>query len=40
MFDYNQTPFASALLAWTAWALLFRGPVAVTLTAVLTPAGS
>jgi uncharacterized membrane protein len=36
MFDYNQTPFASALLAWTAWALLFRGVVAVALTVTLT----
>ncbi len=35
MFDYNQTPFASALLAWTAWALLTRGPVAVLVTALL-----
>jgi uncharacterized membrane protein len=36
MFDYNQTPFASALLVWTAWALLFRGPIAVAATVALT----
>jgi uncharacterized membrane protein len=35
MFDYNQTPFASALLVWTAWALAGRGPVAVCVTAIL-----
>lgn len=29
MFDFNPTPFASALLLWTAWALVCRGPVAV-----------
>jgi len=35
MFDYNQTPLASALLLWTAWALACRGPVAVFVTALL-----
>ena len=35
MFDYNQTPFASALLLWTAWALVRGGPVAVFVTALL-----
>ena len=35
MFDYNQTPFASALLLWLAWALVCRGPVAVLVTAAL-----
>jgi hypothetical protein len=36
MFDYNQTPLASALLLWTAWALAGRGPVWVAVTALLT----
>jgi hypothetical protein len=35
MFDYNQTPLASALLLWTAWALSCRGPVAVLVTVAL-----
>jgi uncharacterized membrane protein len=29
MFDFNPTPLASALILWTAWALVLRGPVAV-----------
>lgn len=39
LFDYNQTPAASALLLWTAWALTTRGPVAV-LVAVLLACGA
>jgi uncharacterized membrane protein len=35
MFDYNQTPAASALLLWVAWALACRGPVAVVVTTLL-----
>jgi uncharacterized membrane protein len=35
LFDYNQSPLGSALLLWTAWALVVRGPVAVALTAIL-----
>jgi uncharacterized membrane protein len=35
MFDYNQTPAASALLLWVAWALTCRGPVAVVITTLL-----
>jgi uncharacterized membrane protein len=35
IFDYNQTPIGSALLLWTAWALMCRGPVAVVTTALL-----
>jgi uncharacterized membrane protein len=36
MFDYNQTPFASALLLWAAWALVGRGPIAIVITTLLT----
>jgi len=35
MFDYNQTPAASSLLLWVAWALTCRGPVAVVITTLL-----
>jgi uncharacterized membrane protein len=35
MFDFNPTPMASALLLWTAWALVCRGPLAVTAFALL-----
>ena len=35
MFDYNQTPAASALLLWAAWAMSCRGPVAVVITTLL-----
>ncbi len=35
MFDYNQTPAASALLLWAAWAMTCRGPVAVVITTLL-----
>jgi uncharacterized membrane protein len=35
LFDYNQTPLGSALLLWTAWALLMRGTVAAAVTALL-----
>jgi uncharacterized membrane protein len=35
MFDFNPTTFASALLLWTAWALVCRGPVAVVVLALL-----
>ena len=34
LFDYNQTPLASALLLWTAWALV-RGGVAVIFVSAL-----
>jgi uncharacterized membrane protein len=39
LFDYNQTPFASALLLWATWAIAFRGPVAI-LVAVLLACGA
>jgi uncharacterized membrane protein len=35
MFDFNPTTFASALLLWTAWALVCRGPVAVVVFTLL-----
>jgi uncharacterized membrane protein len=38
MFEYNPTTMGSALLCWTAWALVCRGPVAVLLTSLLTMA--
>jgi uncharacterized membrane protein len=38
MFEYNPSTLGSALLCWTAWALVCRGPVAVLLTSLLTMA--
>ena len=38
MFDYNQSTLGAALLAWTAWALVCRGPAAVLVTSLLTVA--
>ena len=35
MFDYNPSTMGAALLCWTAWALVCRGPVAVLLTSLL-----
>jgi uncharacterized membrane protein len=35
MFEYNPSTMGSAMLCWTAWALVCRGPVAVLLTSLL-----